>query len=145
LSVQIIGLIQHPSINGRQVVTFWGARLRMCCCVNIHRAKGTLCCINVVGPQRCGQTARQKAHENSQGVETGWGHRSRATDGGGRLDVGAVREPADHLTFSGAVALPAVTLPTGSYTFELSPTPTRTNVVRVSAWNGANVLFTGLT
>jgi hypothetical protein len=51
----------------------------------------------------------------------------------------------NHLTFSGAVALPGVMLPAGSYTFEAGPQDTDPHVVRVTTRDGRRTLFMGLT
>lgn len=48
-----------------------------------------------------------------------------------------------HLTFSGAVGLPGVTLPGGTYTFELIPL--HPNIVRVRSRDGSRQYFTGFT
>ena len=51
----------------------------------------------------------------------------------------------NHLTFSQAVALPGVTLPAGTYTFESGPGGTNPNVVRVVSVNRPKLLFLGFT
>ena len=51
---------------------------------------------------------------------------------------------ANHLTFSGAVALPGVVLPAGTYTFEIANPDTSANVVRVASRDG-RVQFLGFT
>lgn len=51
----------------------------------------------------------------------------------------------NHLTFSGAVALPGVVLNAGSYTFEAGPQGIDNHVVRVSSRDGRRILFTGFT
>ena len=50
----------------------------------------------------------------------------------------------NHLTFSGPVALPGVTLTGGTYIFEL-PIPTSLDVVRVLSRDRSKVYFIGLT
>jgi len=49
----------------------------------------------------------------------------------------------NHLTFSGPVGLPGVTLPGGTYTFELIPL--HPDIVRVLSRDGSSVYFTGFT
>jgi hypothetical protein len=49
----------------------------------------------------------------------------------------------NHLTFSGPVGLPGVTLPRGTYTFELIPL--HPDIVRVLSRDGSRVYFTGFT
>jgi hypothetical protein len=49
----------------------------------------------------------------------------------------------NHLTFSGAVALPGVTLPRGTYTFEI--VDLHPDIVRVLSRDGARVYFMGFT
>ena len=49
----------------------------------------------------------------------------------------------NHLTFSGPVGLPGVTLPRGTYTFEVIPL--RPDIVRVLSRDGSRVYFTGFT
>jgi len=51
----------------------------------------------------------------------------------------------NHLTFSGAVALPGVVLTPGSYTFQAGPMDTDRNVVRVTTRDGRRTLFMGFT
>jgi len=51
----------------------------------------------------------------------------------------------NHLTFSGAVALPGVTLAAGSYTFQAGPLDTDPNIVRVLTRDGRRVLYQGFT
>jgi hypothetical protein len=51
---------------------------------------------------------------------------------------------ANHLTFSGAVALPGVVLPAGTYTFEIANPGTSTTVVRVASRDG-RIQFLGFT
>jgi hypothetical protein len=60
--------------------------------------------------------------------------------------AGAVLEKrTTYLTFSGPVGLPGVTLPAGSYMFELAMPASNLDVVRVSSRNGRLVYFTGFT
>jgi hypothetical protein len=49
----------------------------------------------------------------------------------------------NHLTFSGPVGLPRVTLPGGTYTFEVIPL--HPDIVRVLSRDGLHVYFTGFT
>ena len=49
----------------------------------------------------------------------------------------------NHLTFSGPVGLPGVTLPGGTYTFEVIPL--HPDIVRVLSRDGSRVYFTGFT
>jgi hypothetical protein len=51
---------------------------------------------------------------------------------------------ANHLTFSGAVKLPGVALPAGTYTFEVANPDTSANVIRVSSRDG-RIRFLGFT
>ena len=51
----------------------------------------------------------------------------------------------NYLTFNGTVALPGVTLPAGSYAFELAASSGGFEVVRVSRRDGGRMVFTGLT
>lgn len=51
----------------------------------------------------------------------------------------------DLLTFSGPVGLPGVTLPAGTYVFELAATPTASNVVRVMNRERTMVYFGAFT
>ena len=51
----------------------------------------------------------------------------------------------NHVTFSGAVALPGVTLSAGTYTFELAPPSGGLDVVRVTSRDGQRVFYTGFT
>lgn len=51
----------------------------------------------------------------------------------------------NHLTFSGAVALPGVVLPAGSYTFEAGPQDNDSRIVRVLTRDGRRVMYTGFT
>ncbi|MBI2185907.1 MAG: hypothetical protein HYU37_02150 [Acidobacteria bacterium] len=51
----------------------------------------------------------------------------------------------NHLTFSGAVALPGVTLPAGTYTFEAGPLDTDPYLVRVLTRDRQKVLYQGFT
>ena len=51
---------------------------------------------------------------------------------------------ANHLTFSGAVALPGMVLPAGTYTFEIANPDTSANVVRVASRDG-RIQFLGFT
>ena len=50
-----------------------------------------------------------------------------------------------YLTFSGPVRLPGVTLPAGTYTFELAVPESALDMVRVSSRNGRLVYYTGFT
>lgn len=52
---------------------------------------------------------------------------------------------ANNLTFSGAVALPGVVLPAGSYTFEVVEPGVGNSTVRVWSRDHRRVFFTGLT
>ncbi|MBI3050330.1 MAG: hypothetical protein HYY76_18690 [Acidobacteria bacterium] len=54
-----------------------------------------------------------------------------------------VAPKVNHLTFSGAVGLPGVTLPRGTYTFELIPL--RPDIVRVLSRDRLQLYFTGFT
>lgn len=49
-----------------------------------------------------------------------------------------------HLTFSGAVALPGMVLPAGTYTFEIANPETSANAIRVSSRDG-RIQYLGLT
>jgi hypothetical protein len=49
----------------------------------------------------------------------------------------------NHLTFSGPVGLPGITLPRGTYTFEMIPL--HPDIVRVLSRDGSRVYFTGFT
>jgi hypothetical protein len=49
----------------------------------------------------------------------------------------------NHLTFTGPVALPGVTLPRGTYTFEV--VDLHPDIVRVLSRDGSRVYFTGFT
>jgi hypothetical protein len=49
----------------------------------------------------------------------------------------------NHLTFSGPVGLPGVTLPGGTYTFQ--EIPLHPDIVRVLSRDGSRVYFTGFT
>lgn len=51
----------------------------------------------------------------------------------------------NNLTFSQAVALPGVTLPPGTYTFEAGPGSTNANIVRVLSVNQQKLFFLGFT
>jgi hypothetical protein len=52
----------------------------------------------------------------------------------------------NHLTFSGPVSLPGVTLAPGTYTFEAGPQGTTDlSIVRVTTRNGRMVLYQGFT
>jgi hypothetical protein len=51
----------------------------------------------------------------------------------------------NHLTFNRAVALPGVTLPAGSYTFEVINPTTSANTVQVTSRDRSKVHFVGLT
>jgi hypothetical protein len=55
-----------------------------------------------------------------------------------------VASRTNHLTFTGPVALPGVTLARGTYTFELA-SPTNLDVVRVLSRDGSKLYFIGLT
>lgn len=59
---------------------------------------------------------------------------------GGAASMVASR--TNHLTFSGPVGLPGVTLPRGTYTFELIPL--HPDIVRVLSRDGSQLYFTGL-
>jgi hypothetical protein len=50
-----------------------------------------------------------------------------------------------YLTFSGPVRLPGVSLPAGTYTFELPVPDSSFQLVRVSSRDGRHVYFTGFT
>ena len=50
-----------------------------------------------------------------------------------------------NLTFNGAVRLPGVTLPAGTYTFELAVPDSNLDIVRVTSRDGRQVYFTGFT
>jgi hypothetical protein len=64
----------------------------------------------------------------------------------GASSAGAVFDKrTTYLTFSGPVRLPGVTLPAGSYTFELAVPDSDLDIVRVSSRNGREVYFTGFT
>ena len=58
-------------------------------------------------------------------------------------DASSLALKTDHLTFSGAVALPGVTLPRGTYTFEV--VELHPSIVRVLSRDGSRVYFTGFT
>lgn len=51
----------------------------------------------------------------------------------------------NHLTFTGAVALPGVVLAPGSYTFESGPVDFDPNLVRVMSRDGRRLLYQGFT
>ena len=51
----------------------------------------------------------------------------------------------NHITFSGPVRLPGVTLPAGTYTFELPIPDSDLDIVQVSSRNGREVYYTGFT
>lgn len=51
----------------------------------------------------------------------------------------------NHLTFSGPVSLPGVTLAAGTYTFESGPADTDPKIVRVTTRNSRMVLYQGFT
>jgi hypothetical protein len=51
----------------------------------------------------------------------------------------------NHLTFSGPVSLPGVTLAAGTYTFEAGPRDTDPHLVRVTTRDGQRILYQGLT
>ena len=55
------------------------------------------------------------------------------------------RSTRNHLTFSGPVSLPGVTLAAGTYTFESGPADTDPEIVRVTTRNGRMVLYQGFT
>jgi hypothetical protein len=64
----------------------------------------------------------------------------------GAASAGAVLDKrTTHLTFSGPVRLPGVTLPAGTYTFELAVPESDLDLVRVSNRNGTVVYYTGFT
>jgi hypothetical protein len=63
----------------------------------------------------------------------------------GAASVQAWSTRVNHLTFSGAVSLPGVTLAAGTYTFEAGPVETDPNIVRVLTRDGRRVLYTGFT
>jgi hypothetical protein len=50
-----------------------------------------------------------------------------------------------YMTFSGPVRLPGVTLPAGTYTFELAAPDTARNLVRVTNRQHTQVYYTGFT
>jgi hypothetical protein len=50
-----------------------------------------------------------------------------------------------YMTFSGPVGLPGVTLPAGTYRFELADPNVSLNIVRVRSQAGSTVYFTGFT
>ncbi|MGE0592815.1 MAG: hypothetical protein AB7G23_08575 [Vicinamibacterales bacterium] len=50
-----------------------------------------------------------------------------------------------HLTFNAAVVLPGVTLPAGSYTFELAAPDTNLDIVRVMNRERTRIYFMGFT
>jgi hypothetical protein len=52
---------------------------------------------------------------------------------------------SEHVTFSGVVALPGVTLPTGTYVFEIVDPTVSIDVVRVRSVDRTKVYFTGFT
>ena len=58
-------------------------------------------------------------------------------------DASALAVGTNHLTFSGAVALPGVTLPRGTYTFEV--VDLHPDIVRVLSRDGLRVYFMGFT
>lgn len=51
----------------------------------------------------------------------------------------------NHLTFSGPVSLPGVTLGAGTYTFQAGPLDSDPNIVRVLTRDGQKVLYQGFT
>jgi hypothetical protein len=51
----------------------------------------------------------------------------------------------NHLTFSGVVSLPGVTLAPGTYTFEAGPQDNDRSIVRVMTRDGRTILYQGLT
>jgi hypothetical protein len=51
----------------------------------------------------------------------------------------------NYVTFSGAVSLPGVVLPSGTYTFELAPPSGGLDVVRVSSRDNRRVFYFGFT
>lgn len=51
----------------------------------------------------------------------------------------------NHLTFSGPVSLPGVTLAAGTYTFEAGPEDTDPSLVRVLTRNQRTILYQGFT
>jgi hypothetical protein len=58
-------------------------------------------------------------------------------------DAASLALKTNHLTFSGAVALPGVTLPRGTYTFEV--VELHPDIVRVLSRDGSRVYFMGFT
>jgi hypothetical protein len=58
-------------------------------------------------------------------------------------DAASLALKTNHLTFNGAVALPGVTLPRGTYTFEI--VELHPDIVRVLSRDGSRVYFTGFT
>ena len=58
-------------------------------------------------------------------------------------DAASLGLKTNHLTFSGAVALPGVTLPRGTYTFEV--VELHPDIVRVLSRDGSRVYFMGFT
>jgi hypothetical protein len=55
------------------------------------------------------------------------------------------RSRLTYLTFSGRVGLPGVTLPAGTYRFELADPNVSLNIVRVRSKEGSTVYFMGFT
>jgi hypothetical protein len=51
----------------------------------------------------------------------------------------------NHLTFSGVVSLPGVTLAPGTYTFEAGPMDSDRSLVRVLTRDGRTILYQGFT
>jgi hypothetical protein len=51
----------------------------------------------------------------------------------------------NHVTFSGAISLPGVALPAGTYTFELAPPSGGLDVVRVTSRDARRVFYSGFT
>lgn len=51
----------------------------------------------------------------------------------------------NHLSFSGPVSLPGVTLAAGTYTFEAGPFDNNPSIVRVTTRDGRTVLYQGFT
>ena len=60
-------------------------------------------------------------------------------------EAGGTTSRTTHLTFSGSVALPGMTLPAGTYTFELADPRENLDVVRVVSRDRSKVYYTGLT
>ena len=60
-------------------------------------------------------------------------------------EAGGTPNKTTHLTFSGSVALPGMTLPAGAYTFELAEPSTNLAIVRVMSRERSKVYYTGFT